>query len=195
MDKKSKLKKIMKHIRKEIWVNSGPENDNNPYFKNDYNVLSIAFGDDYYKLEPLEYDSEEKKFLNFLYIDLINAASSETKETDRLDLFKSNLTGDYKVEIAFNKPQDFENNPLKETIEDKIVNKNYIYNSQASLINIEDNGNYVVVNLKLILPHLLRIANLCDFEIKNEESAREAFNVYNSHKALCNFFNKLNKKN
>ncbi|MBU4492924.1 MAG: hypothetical protein KKA61_00985, partial [Nanoarchaeota archaeon] len=153
----------IKEVRKKEWLDSEPGNDNNPYFKNNYNFLSIAFGDNYHRLEPLEYDSEEKKFLNFLHIDLINAASSEIKETDRLDLFKSNLTSDYKVEIAFNKPQDFENNTFKETIEDKIVNKNYIYNSQASLINIGDNGNYVVVNLKLTLPHILRMANLYDF--------------------------------
>ena len=84
-----------------------------------------------------------------------------------VNLYKSNITRDYKAEIKLEKPKDFEFKTFKEKIYRDVPGIIYMYNSKAFVTDVWADNKYAHVKADLLVEQGLRLANTLDFLNKN----------------------------
>jgi len=90
------------------------------------------------------------------------------KTVEYVNLYTSNITGDYKAEIKLKKPKDFEFKMFKEKIYRDVPHTKYMYNSKAFITNVREDSKYAYVKADLLIEHGLRLVNLLGFIKENQ---------------------------
>jgi len=113
MDKEPDLEKIIEYMRKEGWAGGKPGPAKDPEFELIYKCLRYGGLEKYTQLK-YPYTKEELDASDNLAAKVSMAAGIWAVKY--VDLYKSNITRDYKAEIKLKKPKDFEFKMFKEKI-------------------------------------------------------------------------------
>jgi len=89
------------------------------------------------------------------------------KTVEYVNLYTSNITGDYKAEIKLKKPKDFKFKTFKEKIYRDVTRTKYMYNSRAFITNVREDNKYAYVKADLRIEHGLRLVNILGFIKEN----------------------------
>jgi len=164
MDKEPDIEKIIRSMRKELWAWGDPGPAKDPEFELIYQRLRDGGLEEYTKLE-YPYTREELDGSDNLAAKVSMAAGVWGIES--VDLYNSNITGDYKAEIKLKKPECFEFKIFKGKIYRNVPGIIYMYNSKAFVTNVRKDDKHAYVNVDLLVEQGLRLANTLDFINKN----------------------------
>ncbi len=173
MDNEENIDKILENIIKE-WGFEKPGHDKNPEFEKLYKCLRNEGLEKYTKLKyPYTRGLDGSDNL----AGKVSMATDNNKKVESIGLHKtveyvnlyiSNITGDYKAEIKLKKPKDFEFKEFKEKIYRDIPSTKYMYKSKAFVTNVREDNKYAYVKADLLIKQMLRLINLLGFIKENQ---------------------------
>lgn len=172
MDNEEDLDKILENIIKE-W--GKPGSNKYPKFEKLYNSLRNGGLEKYTKLE-YPYTRKELEGSDNLAGNITLATDIDKKvesiglykTVEYVNLYTSNITGDYKAKIKLEKQKDFEFKMFKEKIYRDVPHTKYMYNSKAFITNVREDNKYAYVKADLLIEQVMRLINLLDFIKENQ---------------------------
>ncbi|MBU3941582.1 MAG: hypothetical protein KKF74_01585 [Nanoarchaeota archaeon] len=163
MDNEENIDDLIEKVRNSWgWGKPGPAK--NPEFEIIYRCLRYGGLEKYTKLE-YPYTREELDASDNLAAKVSMTAGIWAVKY--VDLYKSNITRDYKAEIKIEKPKNFEFQLFKEKIYRDVPGITYMYNSKAFVTDVKKGNKYAYVKADLLVEQGLRLANTLDFINKN----------------------------
>ena len=163
MDNEENIDDLIEKVRNSCgWGKPGPSKD--PEFEKIYKRLREGGLEEYTKLK-YPYTREELDASDNLAAKVSIAAGIWAVKY--VNLYKSNITRDYKSEIKIEKPKDFDFKEFKEKVERDVPGIIYMYNSKALVTDVKEGNKYAYVKADLLVEQGLRLANTLDFINKN----------------------------
>ena len=173
MDNEGNIDDLIKKVRNSWgWGKPGPSKD--PKFEIIYKRLRDGGLEKYTKLK-YPYAREELDASDNLAAKVSIAAGIWAVEY--VNLYKSNITRDYKAEIKIEKPKDSEFKMFKEKIYRDVPGIIYMYNSKAFVTDVKEGNKYAYVKANLLIEQCLRLANTLDFINKNHNKVDLVFDL------------------
>ena len=167
MDNEENIDDLIEKVRNSYgWADPGPAKD--PEFELIYQRLRDGGLEEYTKLE-YPYTREELDGSDNLAAEVSMAAGVWGIES--VDLYTSNITGDYKAEIKLKKPKNFKFKEFKEKVYRDFPSTIYMYNSKAFVTDVWADNKYAYVKADLLVEQGLRWANTLNFTNKNKLKA------------------------
>jgi len=152
-------------MRKELWAWGDPGPAKDSEFETIYKCLREGGLEEYTKLE-YPYIKNDLDISDYL-AGKVSMATGVWAIVKHVNLYKSNITGDYKAEIKLEKPKNFEFKDFKEKIYRDVPSIIYPYNAKGFVIDVREGNKYAYVNVDLLVEQGLRLANTLDFINKN----------------------------